>query len=45
MAHLAAYLDDSGTHAGSPIVSVAGAIGVIPLWERFSEKWKRNSHS
>jgi Protein of unknown function (DUF3800) len=41
MAMNAAYLDDSGTHADSPFVSVAGAIGAVPLWGKFSDKWNR----
>lgn len=41
MAILAAYLDDSGTHKGSPLVSVAGAVGSVSQWIKFSRRWRR----
>ncbi len=41
MAVLAGYLDDSGTHQGSPIVTVAGGVASVPQWIRFSRQWKK----
>lgn len=41
MSELAAYLDDSGTHQGSPIVVVAGAIASVSQWARLSKQWKK----
>jgi len=41
MAFLVAYLDDSGTHKNSTLVSVAGAISSRPQWTKFSRTWNR----
>jgi hypothetical protein len=41
MAMLAAYLDDSGTHGGSPLAVVGGAVGTLAEWIKFSKLWKR----
>ncbi len=41
MALLAAYLDEAGTHGGSRLVNVAGAIASVPQWTNFTKKWKR----
>ncbi len=37
---LACYFDDSGTHAGSPVVVFGGLIGQKEHWEDFEPKWK-----
>lgn len=37
---LACYFDDSGTHAGSPVVVFGGLIGQREHWEDFEPKWK-----
>ena len=34
-----AYLDESGTHAGSRAVVVAGFVSNVSKWEAFSEQW------
>jgi len=39
---LEAYLDESGTHKGSPIVVVAGWLGDRKVWKSFIKEW--NSH-
>lgn len=36
---LRAYFDDSGTHAGSPVVVMGGLIGTCTQWERFEDAW------
>jgi hypothetical protein len=37
---LAAYFDDSGTHAGSDIIVMACIIGTEAEWSRFEVAWK-----
>jgi hypothetical protein len=37
---LEAYLDESGTHKGSPILAVAGYFGTHDQWNVFLDKWK-----
>lgn len=37
---LDAYFDDSGTHDGSPVVSVAGYLGLPAQWISFETEWK-----
>jgi hypothetical protein len=32
---LVAYLDDSGTHDGSPVVTMAGYVGIDDAWTAF----------
>jgi hypothetical protein len=39
MCMLGAYFDDSGTHAASPIVAVAGHVGKAEQWDRFNVEW------
>lgn len=39
MAFLETYLDESGTHEQSPIVTVAGLLGTTTDWKGFSEEW------
>lgn len=34
-----AYLDESGTHTGSPLVVVAGWVGSREAWKSFIEEW------
>jgi hypothetical protein len=34
-----AYLDEGGTHAGSPILSVAGYFGLHEQWSKFLDRW------
>lgn len=34
-----AYLDESGTHTGAPILAVAGFFGIRGKWDAFLEKW------
>jgi hypothetical protein len=36
---LTAYLDESGTHAESPISVMAGYVGTSAQWERFEADW------
>jgi hypothetical protein len=36
---LTAYLDESGTHAGSPAVSVAGYLSTPEQWQVFEAEW------
>jgi hypothetical protein len=33
------YVDESGTHAGSPIVTVAGYVARPRVWEKFTRRW------
>ena len=40
MALFQAYFDDSGTHAGSPVVVFGGLIGSESQWEGFDETWR-----
>jgi Protein of unknown function (DUF3800) len=35
----AAYLDESGTHDGSDVISVAGYIATTHTWDAFSDEW------
>jgi hypothetical protein len=37
---LTGYFDDSGAHAGSPAVVMAGLIGTDDQWEDFDKRWK-----
>ncbi len=39
IAVLIAYLDESGTHKGSPAVGVVGLIGSLDAWERLEPLW------
>src|SRR5208282_2655323 len=41
MGMFSAYFDESGTHAGSPVLAVAGYMGFADKWARFEEKWER----
>ena len=34
------YLDDTGTHGGSPVVGVGGLIGTEAQWTDFDTRWK-----
>ena len=36
-----AYLDASGTHAGSPLVCLAGYVGTQGQWAKFKTRWNR----
>lgn len=36
-----AYLDESGTHADSPAIAVAGYVARRSAWNRFVPKWRR----
>lgn len=36
---LRAYLDDSGTHDGAPVVVVGGLIGPTEHWDRLEQRW------
>ena len=46
---LQAYFDESGTHSGSPVLSVAGYIASDEQWRHFEREWanvlKRSGHS
>ena len=33
------YFDDSGTHAGSPVIVVGGLFGFEIQWQEFEQKW------
>lgn len=37
---LTGYFDESGTHAGSDVVSVAGYVSTPTRWVRFDEEWR-----
>jgi hypothetical protein len=41
MGPLRAYLDDSGTHAGSRITAVAGFVATISEWEIVEDDWAK----
>jgi len=41
MAALTVYFDDSGTHPGTPSVTVAGWIAHVAQWKRFSRQWNK----
>lgn len=41
VAVLKVYMDESGTHDGSPIVTVAAYIGRPKAWRAWTEKWVR----
>jgi hypothetical protein len=41
---LRAYLDESGTHAGSPIVTLAGYVSTEDRWQRFTAEWSAILH-
>jgi hypothetical protein len=36
---LAAFFDDSGTHATSPVVAIGGLLGTMEQWNAFGEAW------
>jgi hypothetical protein len=36
-----AFLDESGTHAGSPVITVAEYVARPTVWRRFVPKWQR----
>jgi hypothetical protein len=40
---LHAFIDESGTHAGAPVVSVGGFWGSGNQWRAFRNSWKENS--
>jgi hypothetical protein len=40
VATLTAYFDESGTHAGSPAVSVAGYLSTPEQWIKFEAEWR-----
>jgi len=40
-AMLTAYLDDSGTHASSSVVAVAGYVSTTLAWQSFVPEWRR----
>jgi hypothetical protein len=33
------YMDESGTHGGSPVVTVAGYIGCPDTWAEWTQRW------
>ncbi len=35
------YIDESGTHAGAPVMILAGYIGRLGQWHAFDSKWER----
>jgi len=37
---LKAYLDDSGTHKGSPVIVLGALVGTPAQWEKFEIDWK-----
>jgi len=37
---LRAYMDDSGSHAGSPVSVIAGYFGGVRRWLEFEHRWK-----
>ena len=39
MAMMTAYIDESGIHAGSPAVVIAGYISTVEKWECFQRAW------
>jgi len=39
VAILTAYLDESGTHDGSPLTMMAGYVGYSGAWRKFDRKW------
>jgi hypothetical protein len=40
MADLTAYIDESGTHGGSPLTIMAGFIGYAGRWDAFEHHWR-----
>jgi Protein of unknown function (DUF3800) len=40
MADLTAYIDESGTHGGSPLTIMAGFIGYAERWDAFDQHWR-----
>lgn len=38
---LAAYFDDSGTHAGAPVVAIGGLLGTAEQWREFENRWSQ----
>ena len=43
LAVLTAFLDESGTHAGAPVVAVAGFYGNAEQWRAFRRMWEPHS--
>lgn len=41
MAMLYAYFDESGTHAGSKVIAIAGWLAPESMWIKFQREWKR----
>jgi hypothetical protein len=35
------YIDESGTHDGSPVLIMAGWVGRFGQWASFDPKWER----
>jgi Protein of unknown function (DUF3800) len=40
MCMLAAYFDESGTHAGSPVICMSGYVAGVEQWIDFSRNWQ-----
>jgi hypothetical protein len=40
LAMLRIYMDESGTHDGSPVVTVAAYVGKSKEWQNFTRRWK-----
>src|SRR6202453_1995903 len=40
MADLTAYIDESGTHGGSPLTIMAAFIGYAERWDEFDQHWR-----
>jgi hypothetical protein len=38
---LTCYIDESGTHGGSPVTIMAGYVGRLGRWKSFDPKWNR----
>lgn len=37
---LGLFIDDTGTHAGSPVVGWGGFVGTVPQWAKLDAAWK-----
>jgi hypothetical protein len=37
---LGAFFDDSGTHAGSPVMTIGGVLGTEAQWDVFAAAWE-----